>query len=268
MSVFAHLFLFVLGGLTVSSIFKFELRRFRFGNTGFYIKLRKAICTEEVFISKLKRSILKSVIIRFALIGILPFSLYAYCVFWNIEPNFTLDNSGEFSGLDFLSLWVSGSLILMADRANKAVIDGTYGPGDWKVDLKNSAEPLTRTLAKIERKIKLGFYSSIIALGSVIISAISLGSGSGGDKFLHYGFFTLCAAIVCVIAFGIWKKSRIAVALMLLFFLTFNYYFAPADSEWFQFIYGIFIIVLGVTMFASYEYHRITKFISHPDTHW
>ena len=267
MSVFAHLFLFVLGGFTVSSIFKLELRRFRFGNTGHYIKLRKAICPEDVFISKLKVSILKSFLIRFILIAILPLGFYAYCAYFSSESQCILGNSSGFSGLDYLGLWVSGAMILMVDRAYTAVKYGYYGRGDWKVDLKNSAEPLTQTLAKIERKIKLGFYSSIIAFGSVIIAAMTLGRGSGDDWFLYYGFFTLCAGIVCVIAFGIWKKSRIAIALMLLFFLTFNYNFAPIDIEWLSLLYGIFIIILGVAMFASYEYHRITKFKPYPDSH-
>lgn len=260
MSVFAHLFLFVLGGLTVSSIYKFELRRFRFGNTGLYVKLRKAICAEDVFISKLRASILKSFLIRLGLIALLALGLYAYFAYSSLEADYMLGNSSGLTGLDYLGLWVSGSMILMVNRAHTAVIYGYYGRGDWKVDLKNSAEPLTHKLAKIERKIKLGFYSSIIALGSVIIAAISLGGGSGDYAFLYYPFFTACAAIVCVIAFGIWKKSRIAVALMLLFFLTFNYHFTPIDIEWLSLIYGIYIIVLGVAMFASYEYHRITKF--------
>ncbi|MDB2439056.1 hypothetical protein N9W89_10100 [Hellea sp.] len=267
MSVFAHLFLFVLGGLGVSAIFKFELRRFRFGNTGLYVKLRKAICPEDVFISKLKASILKSFLIRFILIAILASGLYAYCAYSSSESQCILGNSSGLSGLDYLGLWVSGSMILMVNRANKAVIYGLYGRGDWKVDIKNSAEPLTQRLAKIERKIKLGFYSSIIPLGSVIIAAMTLSGSSGDDQLLYYGFFTLYAVIVCVIAFGIWKKSRIAIAVMILFFLTFNYNFAPIDIEWLSLIYGIFIIILGVAMFASCEYHRITKFISHPDTH-
>jgi len=198
----------------------------------------------------------------------IPFGVYAYCTYSHSEANCKLGSLGEFSALEYLSLWVSGSMILMVGRAREAARYGTYGLGDWKIELKNSASPPTETLVKIERRIKLGFYGSIIALGSVIIAAITRGGGSGDYKFLYYPFFTLCAAAVCVIAFGIWKKSGIAIALMLLFFLTFNYNFAPADNEWLSLIYSIFIIILVVAMIASYKYHKITEFISHPDAHW
>ena len=121
MSVFAHIFLFVLGVFTVSTIFQLELKRYHFGNTGRYVKTRKAICTEQEFIAKLKMSILRSFVWRFVLIGLLACAAYAYA--------HMIDKGGNLlglSGVEYMSLWVSGAMVAMCDRASTAIAYGYY----------------------------------------------------------------------------------------------------------------------------------------------
>ena len=121
MSIFAHIFFLILGAFTVVTIFQLELKRYHFGNTGRYVKTRKAICNEQDFIAKLKMSIIRSFVYRFVLIGILAFAAYAYA--------HMIDKGGNLLGLSplgYISFWVSSSMIAMCDRASTAIIYGYY----------------------------------------------------------------------------------------------------------------------------------------------
>lgn len=112
MNVFHHIFLLVLGGLGVYFMFIGEKGRFNMGRTGLYVKLSKANCSEKEFIAKLKESIFKSFAIRFAIVGVAGFAFNAY--FQHIDRD--LGNLGGLSGLEYLSIWVSVSMIALYDR--------------------------------------------------------------------------------------------------------------------------------------------------------
>ena len=115
MNEYLLLILLVLGCLIVYFIFKDEKQRFNTGKMGLYVKVRKANCSEHDFIAILKASIFKYFLIRFVIIGVLVFVAYAYFIHMNGEMSI-LSDSG-LSRLDYLVLWVSSSMIAMANRA-------------------------------------------------------------------------------------------------------------------------------------------------------
>jgi len=107
MSVFIHIFLLLAGGALIYLDIIVTKQRFNAGQTFLRAKLNKANCSEKDFIAKLKMSILKSFLIRFAIVGLAGFAAYAF--FKHIDRD--LGTLGRLSGLEYLSLWVSTSIV-------------------------------------------------------------------------------------------------------------------------------------------------------------
>lgn len=114
MSILGHIFYLTIGGGMLYFIFKDEKQRYNTGKMGRYVKVRKANCSEQDFIARLRLSILKSFMIRFVFFGILAFVICAYIHFVERE---SLDDLGGFSAIELLVMWVSFSMIAMADRS-------------------------------------------------------------------------------------------------------------------------------------------------------
>ena len=114
MSIFGHILLLALGAIIVFFIYKDEKQRFNNGKKGLYVKLRKATCSEQEFVAKLKVSIFKSISIRFVILGVIGFGLFAYITAFDGQRDTSI------SGFDYLLLWISGSMIAMVNRATTA----------------------------------------------------------------------------------------------------------------------------------------------------
>ena len=124
MSVFTHIVFLALGVFGVITIFQLETKSFNSGRTNRYLKVRKSICSEQDFKTKLRVSVFKSFMIRFVFIGVITFVTYFCCMYILPKGECKLGTIGRLSMLDYLVMWISFSMIAMADRAHTAIWSG------------------------------------------------------------------------------------------------------------------------------------------------
>ena len=123
MGAAAHIFFLVMGGLVVITIFHHEKKNFNLGKTNRYLKVRKSICSERDFIKRLKVSIFVSFVIRVFILGLFSCAFYAYAHSVNGGVK-SLGNLARLSGLEYMAMWVTFSMVAMIDRAINAIWGG------------------------------------------------------------------------------------------------------------------------------------------------